>query len=221
MVVKSFDGIDIYQSFIPKGKRNRPGYYNPIDYITVHNTGNYAETADADNHIGFLNNTQSLVSWHYTVDDEKIVQHIPDRESAYHATDGAGPGNRKSIGVEICVNGNDDDRLRKATDRAAKLIANLCRTYDLDASAIKQHHYFYNKKNCPEELRSGRPYTWDTFIHKVEEYMKEPITNVDDAVEYLKDQGIIDSPDYWKNSLNYVKNLDSLLVKFAEKYRVK
>ena len=49
------------------------------------------------------------MSWHYTVDDHAIVQHLPDYETAYHAGDGKdGPGNTTSIGIEICVNAGGD-----------------------------------------------------------------------------------------------------------------
>ena len=56
------------------------------------------------------------MSWHYTVDDHAIVQHLPDYETAYHAGDGKdGPGNATSIAVEICVNAGGDFEAAKPT----------------------------------------------------------------------------------------------------------
>ena len=55
------------------------------------------------------------VSWHYTVDDLSIYQHLPDGERAYHAGDGgSGPGNATSIGIEICVDAGGDFEQAKA-----------------------------------------------------------------------------------------------------------
>ena len=81
-------------------------------------TGNAAKGADAAAHGAYLDSAageDDLVSWHYTVDDHAIVQHLPDYETAYHAGDGKdGPGNATSIAVEICVNAGGDFEAAKA-----------------------------------------------------------------------------------------------------------
>ncbi|MDR2939394.1 MAG: N-acetylmuramoyl-L-alanine amidase, partial [Clostridiales bacterium] len=107
--------------------------------------------------------SNSYVSWHYTVDENEIYHHIPDTESAYHAGDGNGDGNTKSIGIEICM--NSDGNLLKATDQATELTASLCKKYGIPASNVVQHNR-WSGKNCPQMLRSGEPYSWDTFISK-------------------------------------------------------
>ncbi len=66
-----------------------------IEYIVVHDTANGAPTATAKAHSNWLmsmaNDTTSktIVSWHYTVDDNGYIHHIPIDEVAYHAGDGA------------------------------------------------------------------------------------------------------------------------------------
>ena len=106
-------GLAIQEHIISDGRKNRPGRdTNPDTYITIHETGNAAKGADAAAHGAYLDSAageDALVSWHYTVDDHAIVQHLPDYETAYHAGDGkAGPGNTTSIGIEICVNAGGD-----------------------------------------------------------------------------------------------------------------
>ena len=117
------NGIAIQEHIISGGRKNRPGRdTNPDTYITIHETGNAAKGADAAAHGAYLDSAageDDLVSWHYTVDDHAIVQHLPDYETAYHAGDGkAGPGNTTSIGIEICVNAGGDFEAAKANAAA-------------------------------------------------------------------------------------------------------
>lgn len=103
--------------------KNRPAYpMNPL-YITVHNTSNTAKGADAASHARYVKNPETATSWHFTVDDEKIYQHLPLNENGWHAGDGNGTGNRKSIGIEICENSDGD--FEKAVSNAQWLIKKL------------------------------------------------------------------------------------------------
>ncbi len=170
------DNLDIIQDLIPKGRANRPGKSNPCKYITLHDTGNTNRGAGAKNHAKYLKGdtaANAKVSYHYTVDDTCIVQHLPDNESAFHAGDGPnGPGNTTSIGVEICI--NSDGNLTAATDRAARLVAHLCKKHNVSIDHVVQHNY-WNGKNCPRLLRAGNPYSWDTFLAKVKKSLETPV----------------------------------------------
>lgn len=100
------------------------------------------------------------VSWHYTVDDHEIYQHLPDEESAYHAGDGAnGPGNVKSIGIEICV--NEDGNFGKAKQNAASLVRLLMEKHGIPLDHVVQHNK-WNGKNCPYTIRETG--TWGAFL---------------------------------------------------------
>jgi len=144
---------------IPKGAKNRPAGKNSIQYITLHDTGNPAKTATAAAHAKYLKSEPS-VSWHYTVDETEVVQHLPDSESAWHT--GTTRGNNSSIGVEVCIGGN----LKKAYDNAAILCADLCRKHNLPVENIVQHN-FWNGKDCPKTMRAGNPYTFSEFLARV------------------------------------------------------
>lgn len=145
--------VQIIQDHIPKGRRNRPGYKMDPKYITIHDTANTQTGADAAAHARYVKNTPNLLaSWHFTVDDKIIYQHLPLNENGWHGGDGVnGAGNRQSIGIEICENRNGDRK--KAEANAAWLTAKLLVDFNLPIAAVKQH-YNWSGKNCPRVLRA-------------------------------------------------------------------
>lgn len=190
------NGITIQRDIIPAGRRNRPGGSNPDNYITIHETGNTDAGADAEAHGKYLASSTgeaSLTSWHYTVGDHAIVQHLPDNETAYHAGDGAnGPGNTTSIGIEICVNSDGD--FEKAKANAAALVRLLMAEHGIPLANIKQHHD-WNGKNCPAAIRST-PGAWEAFLALCSGESEEPQepeqTWYTDAQTFVTSLGIAD-----------------------------
>jgi N-acetylmuramoyl-L-alanine amidase CwlA len=162
--------LNIIQNFIPSGNRNRPGRANPMNFVTVHETGNTRAGANARAHASFLNNPNTTVSYHYSVDDAETVQHLPENEDGFHAGDGGGNGNRQSIGIEICV--NSDGNFQKAIDRTVTLVADICKRHNIPIENIRQH-FDWSRKNCPQNIRAARPHNWETFINKVRAAMSE------------------------------------------------
>jgi N-acetylmuramoyl-L-alanine amidase len=181
--------VNIIHDFIPEGRKNRPGYkiIGP-EYITIHSTGNTNKGANAAAHGSYLKGAAANVpaSWHFTVDDKEIRQHMPLSEVAWHAGDGNnGPGNRSSLAIEICENIDDD--LSKAIDNAALLTAHLLQQFNLGLNKIKQH-YDWSGKNCPRIFRNN-PGSWDGFLLKVEGCLKpEALTPIMGAAVASKDQ---------------------------------
>lgn len=150
--------MKIIDSLLPQDRRNRPGGENSMEYITIHETGNYANGADAAAHAAYLKTTSEKVSWHYSVDEEGVYRHIPDNEVAWHA--GTTSGNTRSIGIEVCVNG--DGNFNRALDNTAELVRYLMELHNIPIERVVQHNK-WNGKNCPANLRlSG----WDEFIKK-------------------------------------------------------
>ena len=160
--------LQIIQDFIPKGSRNRPAYKLAVKYITIHDTANTQVRANAKNHAAYLKGSTAAgipSSWHFTVDDKMIYQHLPLTENGWHCGDGTnGPGNRTSIGIEICE--NSDGGRKQAEENAAWLTAKLLKDYGLKTTAVKQH-YNWSGKNCPRVLR-GRVGGWAGFLEAVE-----------------------------------------------------
>ena len=196
------NGIAIQTDYIPQCRKNRPGGFNPCSYLTIHETGNAAMGADAEAHASYLKGDAAAnapVSWHYTVDDHAIVQHLPDTETAYHAGDGAkGPGNTKSIGIEICVDAGGN--FEKAKQNAAALVRLLMTEHSIPLERVVQHNH-WNGKDCPKTIRNT-PGGWEEFLNlcKGDE---TPVSNLETDVEVLAEAGIIGAPDYWKSGIGY------------------
>ncbi len=172
----------IIDDFIAEDSAVRPGIVvDKKKYIVVHNTGNYGPSSTAAAHATYLhglaNSPDRSVSWHYTVDSKEIYHHLPDNESAWHASDGThGEGNKYGIGIETCVNGFPGTYQGEAYEEWLKdftvtvknlsyLVAKLMIENDIPLENVKQHYDFApNKKNCPMQMRysSGS----DTFEHE-------------------------------------------------------
>lgn len=138
--------------------------------VTIHNTDNSGVGADAQAHANLLKNSwkNKQQSWHFAVDEDGAYQSIPTDEIAWHAGDGgSGKGNTQTIAIEICMNSDGD--LEKATDNAAQLAAQQLKEKGLSADKLYQHHD-WSGKNCPSQIRAGKPYSWNTFKAKVAAY---------------------------------------------------
>ena len=207
------NGIAIQTHLIAPGADNRPGGSNPCKYITIHETGNTAKGADAAAHAAYLDSDageRDMVSWHYTVDDHAIVQHLPDYETAYHAGDGKdGPGNATSIGIEICVNAGGDFEAAKAN--AAALVRLLMEEHGIDIEHVVQHNH-WNGKDCPKTIRATTG-AWEAFLVLCN---GEPVdAELSAAVDKLAAKGLINSPDYWKGGVYSAANVQALIIKWA------
>ena len=138
--------------------------------VTIHNTDNSGVGAGARAHANLLKNSwkNKQQSWHFAVDENGAYQSIPTDEIAWHAGDGgSGKGNTQTIAIEICMNSDGD--LKKATDNAAQLAAQQLKEKGLSADKLYQHHD-WSGKNCPSQIRAGKPYNWSTFKSKVKAY---------------------------------------------------
>ena len=147
--------VEIYQDFIPVGNRNRPGYAMTPMYVTVHNTANTSK-GGCESHAAYVKRPTTEVSWHFTVDDHEIFQHLPLNENGWHAGDGHGNGNRKSIGIEICE--NEDGNFQQAVKHAQWLIQKLLKEHNIPLANVVTHQH-WSGKTCPRLLLA----TWDEF----------------------------------------------------------
>lgn len=165
-------GVTLKEMIVPKGNENiRPGYAMKPKYITIHETDNYSVGANAKNHAIYLYNQATgtedrSASWHFTVDDKEIYQHLPLNENAWHAGDGAeGTGNRESIAIEIAV--NEDGDYNKAVENARKLTAYLMGELHIPLENVKKHQ-FWSGKNCPAIMIKNN--AWEPFLQGTKVY---------------------------------------------------
>lgn len=148
--------VKIIKDLIPKSNRNRPGNKMKPLYITVHNTANTDKGANALRHVNYVKKPNTATSWHFTVDDKVIYQHLPLNENGWHAGDGRGTGNMKSIGIEICENA--DGNFEKAVENAQWLIRKLMTEQGIPLANVVPHKR-WSGKNCPRKLLNR----WDSF----------------------------------------------------------
>lgn len=164
--------MQIIERLAPLGHNCRPGIGRTgFMGVTVHNTSNYSNGANALAHANLLRGgwKDKYVSWHYVIDKDYAVRCIPENETAWCAGDGAnGNGNRKTINIEICDNADGD--IRKATDNAVELVADILRRNGITTAQghLFQHNH-WTGKDCPYDIRRGNPYDWNTFVAKVQE----------------------------------------------------
>ncbi len=169
--------LNIIEKLAPISKcrsgRQRTGFSG----VTIHNTGNAEKTATALAHANYLRGSGKdiTMSWHYVIDSTNIYRCIPENEAAWHAGDGQGDGNFKTIAIEICM--NPETNLLVATDNTAELTANILKRNGVfDVKNFVHQHNRWSGKNCPQMLREGKPYDWNTFLSKVNDFLNPVIT---------------------------------------------
>ena len=185
-VSRMYREVNLRADMVPKGRHGRK-VVRPMRprYITIHSTQNYR--ADANQHSIALKrgalrspktktgNRIGYLIWHFTVDDHEAIQHMPISEQGEHA-DFHGPGNRLSIGIEMCEHRGSS---RRATiERTAKLTAILMKKQGIPLRHVVPHYHWPRKgrnpanKNCPHFLLdNGKPgKKWRWFLGRVNYY---------------------------------------------------
>jgi N-acetyl-anhydromuramyl-L-alanine amidase AmpD len=159
--------MSVRQMLVPSSnyKYKCPNKMTP-EYITVHNTAN---DASAENEIRYMIHNTNQTSYHFAVDDKEVIQGVALDRNAWHAGDGNGNGNRKSIGVEICYSKSGGERYKKAEANAVNLIAQLLKERNWGIDRVKKHQD-WSGKNCPHRiLDEGR---WNQFLNAIAEELK-------------------------------------------------
>lgn len=72
-----------------------------VEFVTVHDTGD--NKYDAEDWMNEITTSSREVSWHFTVDDHDIYQHVPLDEVAFHAGDGSREFELLDTGVKYSV----------------------------------------------------------------------------------------------------------------------
>lgn len=165
MLTKLTNGMKIGKAtvvvdIVPKGNPEiRPGTKIRPKFITYHNTGNSGRGANAKSHNTYIHNLASYhpkdtthVSWHLTVDENYIYQHLPFDENAWHCGDGSGPrsGNMTSIGIEICMHRDQKD-YHQAEENAIALGVYLAKELGIPDSNHVPHQK-WSGKYCPQVI---------------------------------------------------------------------
>ena len=147
---------------------------NRPEYITIHNTDDINEAAgtnDAEQYArATFNNNMGDVVVHYYIDETDCWHILADDTVGWHAADGiSGPGNTRSVAIEIIMDGSGKSCDTQAEERGAKLAAILLHRYGLGIDRLKTHRDWYSKKYCPAYILPH----WSKFVEKVSGYLNE------------------------------------------------
>ena len=153
----------IIENYVPASKYalKCPYTMNPIG-ITVHNTAN---DASAKNEIAYMVRNDTSTSYHVAVDDVNVILGVPFNRNAWHAGDGNGNGNRKTIGIEICYSKSGGTKFDNAEKNAAKYIATLLKKYGWTTKNVYRHKD-WSGKDCPHRTMANG---WTRFVNMIQE----------------------------------------------------
>ena len=162
--------------------------------VTVHNTDWItvaSGTAPAEQYTrATVNNNMKDVRVHYYVDNVCAWQNLPHSLSGWHAADGSGNGNRRTIAIECIMSSAYNVTDKKSEDNCARLAAALLKKYGLDINHLYTHTHWLNvcdgKSGSVDYLNTARnPYKmcpayilphWVAFKAKVQSYLNSGST---------------------------------------------
>ena len=140
--------------------------------VTIHNT-DWISTASGTHPSeqytrATVNGNMGDVRVHFYVDDIDAWQNLPLSLSGWHAADGDGPGNRKTIAIECIMSSKYTNTDQKSEDNAARLCAYLLDKYKLSIDHLYTHQHWYPAKYCPAYILPH----YSKFVALVKKYMK-------------------------------------------------
>ena len=149
---------------------------NTIKWLVIHYTANDGDSAKGNGN--YFKNNKPKASAHYFVDDNVIVNSVPDNYTAY-AVGGKKYNNNGGKYYGICTNSNSisielcdterngkSDLSGKTRKNAIELARHLCKKYKIDKNHIIMH-YQVNGKLCPkyfvEDTKAWKKFKDDIF----------------------------------------------------------
>ena len=151
--------------------------------VTIHNTDRIktaAGTTPAEQYTrATVNGNMKTVRVHYYVDSTCAWQNLPLSLSGWHAADGNGNGNRRTIAIECIMNGNGDAADKRAEENAARLAAALLKQHGLGINHLYTHTHWLN-------VRDGRNGTVDQLNTMHNSYKMCPAYILPHWVEFKK-----------------------------------
>ncbi len=201
---------------VPSSKYNiKCPYTMQPNGICVHNTAN---KASAMAEISYMVGNNNQVSYHYAIDDWRIVQGVEENRNAWHAGDGInGNGNRNKIAIEICHSTNSDASMFDKSERlAAKFIAYLLKKKEWGIEKVSKHQD-YSGKYCPHKtLDLG----WTRFLNLIKAELGQPVENTSSNNSKIDYTGVITYQAYAENWQPEVRKCDNTANGYAGIYGV-
>lgn len=170
--------------------------------VTIHNTDwirTAAGTTPAEQYTrATVNGNMNDVRVHYYVDNTCAWQNLPLTLSGWHAADGSGNGNRRTIAIECIMSSAYNSTDKKSEDNAARLAAALLKKYGLSINNLYTHTHWLNVRDgrtgtvdqlntmhnsykmCPAYILPH----WAAFKGKVQSYMNADVTKTSTSQLY-------------------------------------
>ena len=191
----TLNGVKINEYLLTKHNPNRidmpsVSMEGKVIGVTVHNTdwiSVASGTTPAEQYTrATVNGNMKDVRVHYYVDNTCAWQNLPLTLSGWHAADGSGNGNRKTIAIECIMSSAYNATDKKSEDNCARLAAALLKQYGLGISHLYTHTHWLNvrdgKSGTVDQLNVMQnkykmcplyilPH-WSAFKSKVQSYMK-------------------------------------------------
>lgn len=157
--------------------------------VTIHNTSwitTASGTTPAEQYTrATVNGNMNDVRVHYYVDNTCAWQNLPLTLSGWHAADGSGNGNRRTIAIECIMSSAYNSTDKKSEDNVARLAAALLKKYNLSIDHLYTHTHWLNVRdgktgstdylNTAKNLYKTCPLYilphWSAFKAKVQSYM--------------------------------------------------
>lgn len=187
-------GVTVNEYLLTKHNPNRidmpsASMEGKIIGVTIHNTSwitTASGTTPAEQYTrATFNGNMNDVRVHYYVDNTCAWQNLPLTLSGWHAADGSGNGNRKTIAIECIMSSAYNATDKKSEDNAARLAAALLKKYNLSINHLYTHTHWLNvrdgKSGSTDYLNTAKnpsktcplyilPH-WSAFKAKVQSYM--------------------------------------------------
>lgn len=188
-----------------------------IEYIVIHYVG---AVSSAYNNAKYFEKEYRGASAHYFVDENSIWQVVEDKDDAWHVGTNKGykngARNWNSIGIELCCKNNGNWYFEPQTiDNAIWLTKALMKKYNIPIENVTTH-YLTTGKICPEPF-VREPKLWQDFLSSLEE--EEMFVDEEKALDYLVEKNHISNKEYWQKALVVCKNLNFLIIKYANTVR--
>lgn len=195
----TLNGVKINEYLLTKNNPNRinmpsVSMEGKVIGITVHNTdwiSVASGTTPAEQYTrATVNGNMKDVRVHYYVDNTCTWQNLPLSLSGWHAADGSGNGNHRTIAIECIMSSAYNSVDKKSEDNCARLAATLLKKYGLDINHLYTHTHWLNvkdgKSGSVDHLNTARnsykmcplyilPH-WAEFKKKVQGYMSSATT---------------------------------------------
>ena len=190
----SLNGVKINEYLLTRHNPNRiampsVSMEGKVIGVTVHNTdwiSVASGTTPAEQYTrATVNGNMNDVRVHYYVDNTCAWQNLPHSLSGWHAADGSGNGNRRTIAIECIMSSAYNVTDKKSEDNCARLAAALLKKYNLSIDHLYTHTHWLNvrdgKSGSVDYLNTARnsykmcpayilPH-WAEFKKKVESYL--------------------------------------------------